>query len=223
MGFLRLVLLNVRDSLLALRGRVIDRALSGIYGAPMRATPVTTAGGQVGVAGAVVLWFMQDGFRHYVMVKNDKTDPRARFVSSLGFGGYRNMGEALRAAVKFQLGDVFARTLGDGALSLDRVAAAPVFSLTDETTGVATPVQSLVWVVQIQQAQTELIMAGPGCVPVMVPEFGLVSNKVSPTHRALVESVRRQLPKLKNVKADPTPEQIEDAVGVIGSGGRILH
>jgi hypothetical protein len=56
----------------------------------------------------------------------------------------------------------------------------------------------------------------------MVPEFAMGSNKVSPTHRSLWESVQRHLPKVKNERA--RAEVVEDSIREVGhGGGRVVH
>lgn len=188
--------------------------------------------GNVALAGAVVLWFAQEGGgRQFIMIRNTKegkaVDGRARFVSVLGLGRHGNVAEALQAALKAQLGDVFARSAGASTITLDRVAAAPLFSYVDEGTGVSMPVQSLVWVVHVAAPLADVVTTPDGLQAVMVPEFVLrkaerVADKLSPTHKALWQAVQRQLPKMKGAEVVPL-EALEEAIRPVGSGGRLLH
>lgn len=205
---------------LEVRQAAVNGLLSLLYGQPMQVMPK----GHVGLAGAVVFWYVQDGNRQLIMVRNTAGgDGKARFLSCLGVGSKaKDIPAALRAAVKAQLGEVFARTVSGPALDADRVGAAPLFSYTDEGVGVALPVQSLVWVVHVAQPLVDLIVTPQGMQAVMVPEFATGSNKVSPTHKALFESVQRHLPKMK--RDSVTHEAVDEGIREVGAGGgRVVH
>lgn len=204
------------------RGRqnVVNTVFSLLYGQPMQVMPK----GHVALAGAVVFWYVQDGQRMFVMVRQDGEDEgKVRFVSCMGTGRHGDMSSALKAVVKAQLGDVFARSaIGGKVLHADHVAAAPLFSYTDPHVGVPLPVQSLVWVVHVSHHVAELAVTPPGLQVMMVPEGSMGSAKVSATHRNLWQAVQRQLPKMK--KADTvTPEAVEDAIRTLSAGPRIVH
>jgi hypothetical protein len=206
--------------LVALRQYLTNKTLSALYGAAVSVGPK----GQVGVAAAVVLWFMQDGFKHYMMIKNTSgAEQRARFVSVFGLTGQAHMGAAAKLAINHALGPVLAKTIADNVLAPDRVAAAPVFYATDEATGAMLPVQALVWCVQVQPAQAELVQAGKGLTMVLVPEFGIKSSQISPTHRGLLQAVSRHLPKNKDLLEAATAGKVEDKLPEIVSAPRVLH
>lgn len=215
-------------SFIELRQTFVNKLLSMMYGVPMQVMPK----GNVALAGAVVLWFAQEGGgRQFIMIRNAKEgkglDGRARFVSVLGVGRHANVPEALQAALKAQLGEVFAKSAGSATITVDRVAAAPLFSYVDEGTGVSMPVQSLVWVVHVAAPLADVITTPDGLQAVMVPEFALrkaekVADKISPTHKALWQAVQRQLPKMKGAEVIPL-EALEESIRPVGSGGRLLH
>jgi hypothetical protein len=206
----------------------VNKGLSWLYGVPMQVMPK----GNVALAGAVVLWFAQEGGgRQFIMIRSTKdgkaVDGRARFVSVLGVGRHANVPEALQAALKAQLGEVFAKSAGMTTITADRVAAAPLFSYVDESTGVAMPVQSLVWVVHVAAPLADIVTTPDGLQAVMVPEFALrkaekLGDKISPTHKALWQAVQRQLPKMKGAEVIPL-EGLEDVIRPVGSGGRLIH
>jgi len=207
----------------AWRARWVNGVLSIMYGQPVEVSPK----GHVGLAGAVVLWYLQDGFKQFLMVRGAEGDGKARFLSCLGVGRHGTLPQALRAVTEAQLGAVFAQSLGETALAVDRVAAAPVFSYADEASGLASPVQALVWVVQMQAAQVDLIEAGNGVQAMVVPEFAMSSQKVSPTHRALWQSVARHIPKGKMVREGRmSAEALEESIKELNAEGvaeRVLH
>jgi hypothetical protein len=188
---------------LRFRNKTITRWLSFIYGQPVE----VVARGHVALAGAVVLWYLQDGFKQFILLKQSEGDGRARFVSCLGTGPHNDMGQALAAVMKNQLGEVFARTIEKRLFGADRVAAAPLFSYTDDGLGTTSPVQTLVWVVQVNPAAIDLIQTGKVAQVVVVAEFGLSSDKISPTHRTLYQSIMRHLPKGKMAKTETSPEE----------------
>ncbi|PIZ29594.1 MAG: hypothetical protein COY40_06605 [Alphaproteobacteria bacterium CG_4_10_14_0_8_um_filter_53_9] len=204
---------SLKSRLLTLRQTGVNRLISLIYGQPMQVLPA----GHVGLAGAVVLWYLHEGFRHFVLIKNPKVgDGKARFISCLGLGNQADMPAALTHILTQNLGDIFAGTLPKNALNTDKVASAPLFSYTDEALGVTTPVQAMVWVVQIQQPQIELITTGKENAVVLVPEFAMSSNQVSPTHKALYQAVQRQLPKMRML-TPPAERQAEEAISTLGA------
>lgn len=186
------------------RQRVVNRVVSALYGQPMQVLPA----GHVGLAGALVLWMVQDGGRQMVMVRTpDAKDARARFVSCLGLGRHADMGLAMRAAVRAQLGDAFANTLKLERVVSDRVASAPMFTYTDEGNGIMSPVQVLTWVMAIEPVQLELLKLS-GMELVVVGEGQLKAGKtagISPTHVAIWKSVQRHLPH----KVLPREEDVE--------------
>lgn len=193
---------RARLRVFSLRQRVLDALITFLYGMPMQVLPR----GHAGLAAALVLWVVQEGQRQVVMVRNPKAkDNRARLVSCLGLAGAADMGVALRSALESQLGRVFARTIDKQLIQADRVAAAPVFTYADEETGIASPVQILAWVMQIQPVQLDLIHPGQGLELVLIPEATLdaapaAASHISPTHRAIWHSIHRHLPSMKVAK-----------------------
>lgn len=207
-----------------IRQRVVNRILSNLYGQQMQVMPA----GHVGLAGALVLWMVQDGGRQLVMLRSPGgRDSRARLVSCMGIGRHPDVATALKAAVKTQLGEMFTKTLTMDKVALDRVAAAPMFSYTDEMNGITSPMQVLVWVMQVQPVQLELLKLQEGTELVLVNERALSQGKVSwvaPTHAALWRSVARHLPQRVlpfEEDAGAREERVEAAE--MGTGRRLLH
>ena len=210
--------------LLVGRQKVVNWILSAIYGQKMMVLPA----GHVGLAAALVLWVVQDGGRQLVMVRAPKAkDSRARLVSIMGMGRHADLSVAMKAAVKAQLGEVFAKTLKLEKVSLDRVAAAPMFTLTDEENGIVTPVQVLIWTMQVQPVQLELLAMNDGQEMVLVNEQAMLSGKVNwvaPTHAALWRSVQRHLPQKAFLREDDAAARDERlAEAAAAPAGRILH
>lgn len=206
------------------RQKMVNKILTNLYGQPMQVLPA----GHVGLAGALVLWVVQDGGRQMVMVRNPKArDARARLVSFMGLGRHGDMSAAMKAAVKSQLGEVFAKTLKLDKLTLDRVAGTPMFTYTDEENGIVTPVQVLVWVQQIAAVQLELIKLPEGSELVLVNEQQLAQGKttwVAPTHMSLWRSVQRHLP-VRSLPREEDAEAREERLAEAekAPAGRRLH
>ncbi|MBI1309475.1 MAG: hypothetical protein GC129_06510 [Proteobacteria bacterium] len=214
----------LRPRLMAGRQALLNRVVSFLLGAQMQVLPR----GHAGLAAALVLWFMQDGQRQVVLVRGTQAkDTRARLVSCMGLGRHGDLCVALRDALELQLGKVFARTIGKKLLMADRVAAAPLFNYTDEASGVASPVQVLAWVVQIEPVQLDLIEVGPKLELVVMNETSLdnphASVPVSPTHRAIWASVQRHLPAVKKGKRADAVEEVSVENGVFKVGVRTVH
>ena len=210
--------------LLVVRQKVVNWVLSSLYGQKMMVLPA----GHVGLAGALVLWLVQDGGRQLVMVRSPKArDSRARLVSFMGMGRHADMSTAMKAAVKAQLGESFTKTLKLDKVSLDRVAAAPMFTYTDEDNGIVTPVQVLMWTMQVQPLQLELLKLAEGQELVLVNEQALLAGKVNwvaPTHAALWRSVQRHLPQKTFYQEDDAAAREERrAEAEALPTGRILH
>ncbi|MFZ2586643.1 MAG: hypothetical protein WAZ18_00745 [Alphaproteobacteria bacterium] len=205
------------------RQQVVNIILSMLYGTPMQVVPK----GYVGLAGAVVLWYIEGGIRYLLMARQEPKvlggDGKARFISCLGLGSSGDMGAALRRVATAQLGEVFVRSvLGKGALQADKVACAPVFNYTDEHVGVPTPVQSLVWVVQINPHMLDVVISPSGVQALRVPENALASDKISPTHKSLFATVQAHLPKMRPMPA-PSGDMVEETIRELSAGARIVH
>lgn len=207
-----------------LRQKLMNRMLSSLYGSPMQVLPA----GHVGLAGALVLWMVQDGGRQMIMLRTPAArDSRARLVSFMGLGKHGDMSSAIKASARTQLGEVFAKTLKLEKLTLDRVAAAPMFTYTDEENGIVTPVQVLVWIAQVQPVQLELLQLLEGSELVLVSEQALAQGKatfVAPTHAALWRSVQRHLPQRVLPREDDASAREERlAEAEVAPAGRLLH
>lgn len=186
---------------LVMRQKAMSKALSYLYGSPMQVLPA----GHVGLAGALVLWVAQSGGRQMLFLRNTaSTDSNARLTSFFGLGKHEDMAAAMRTSARTQLGETFCKSLKVQNITLDKIAAAPMFTYTDEQNGIVTPVQTLVWVMQVQAVQLELIELQPDHELVMVPEHTLRTTRpahISPTHVAIWRSIMGHLP-LKKLPTD---------------------
>ncbi len=207
-----------------LRQKLMNGLLTHLYGTPMQVLPA----GHVGLAGALVLWMAQDGGRQMVMLRNPKArDSRARLVSFMGLGKHGDVATAMKAAARAQLGELFAKTLKLDKIAIDRIAAAPMFTFTDDENGIVTPVQVLVWVMQIQPVQLELLKLVEGSELMLVSEQVLAQGKatyVAPTHVSLWRSVQRHLP-VRALPRDDESGASEERVAEAEKtpAGRLLH
>ena len=184
----------------------MSRLLSFLYGSPMQVLPA----GHVGLAGALVVWVAQSGGRQMLFLRNTTgPDANARLTSFFGLSKHEDMAAAMRASARAQLGETFCKSLKVNTISLDNVAAAPMFTYTDDDNGIVTPVQTLVWVMQVQQIQLDLIELQPNHELVMVAEQALRNGRpaqISPTHVAIWRSIMRHLPLKKLPEADTGAE-----------------
>lgn len=231
MGFFADTLAKVRRDYAAWRVGYANGLMSVFFGAPMQVVPARkepAAGPQVTVAGAVVFWYLEGGIKHFVMLRQpeygETADGRGRWLSCFGLGAHADMPAALRNAVKTQMGAVFSGTLPAHLLDADRVAAAPMFSVSDAS-GAPSPVQTLVWVAHLQPAQVDVIEPVRGVSVMLVPEFSMNSSQISPTHRAIFHAAARHLPKGRAAKEDRmTDAEVEASiVSAQGRSGKVIH
>lgn len=191
------------------RQKAVNRLLSYLYGTPMQVLPA----GHVGLAGALVLWVAQSGGRQMLFVRNTAAkETNARLTSFFGLNKHEDMAQAMRAAARAQLGETFCKSLKIDSITIDKLAAAPMFTYTDEDNGIITPVQTLVWIMQVQPMQLELIELPKNHELVLVPEQALRSGRpshISPTHLAIWRSVLKHLP-LKKLPESDTGSEPED-------------
>lgn|GEM_PF-5873023 len=172
----------------------LDKVLTGLYGQKVRVLPAS----HLAVAGVMVLWMIQDGSLRVVMLRKRGSE-RTNMVGGIGLGQHKDMAEATRAVATTQLGSVFARTLKlEKHLTLDRVAAAPMLTYIDRANGIETPLQALVWVMQIQPVQLELLRLEPDTELMVVSARQLAQGDYPGavfTHLALWRSIARHMPK----------------------------
>jgi len=203
---LRRRLRNVGWGLLVARQKAMAKILTYLYGSPMQVLPA----GHVALAGALVLWVAQNGGRQMLFVRNPTAkDPNARLTSFFGLGKHEDMAAAMRASARAQLGESFCKTLKINKIGLDNIAAAPMFTYTDDANGIVTPVQTLVWVMQVQPMQLELLALPPEHELVIIPESSLRNSRpanVSPTHIAILRSTLKHLPLKKLPEQTSTTE-----------------
>lgn len=180
------------------------------------------AEGALPVAGIIVFWYVEDGNRHFVMVRDDDQD-KSRFV---GFFGTESAEQStittLHQAVKAQLGKAFYRALGDQALREDTIAAAPSYPYTDA--GRETQLQMLIWAVQITPEQAQLAAPAQANLNVLaVPEFALLTGSVIRSHKAVYGSILNHLQSDALIQGDALMDQLEDSLAVTRKTARTIH
>lgn len=200
------------------RQNAVNRLLTMLYGKEIQVLPK----GYVGLAGAVVMWYIAEGQRFFLMIRNEKGDDKARFLSSFGSHGGATMGADLAKLMRLQCGEVFSKSVASKSmLGMEKVAAAPLFINTDDVLGVPVPVQGLVWLVQVHPHVVDTVISPAGLHVVRVPDNLMAGDKISPTHQALFASVKNKLPTFK-----PTPrttERVEETVRDLSSLTRVVH
>jgi hypothetical protein len=184
-------------TLIAVRQTSLNFVLSVLYGTRVEVLPA----GSTQIAAALVLYTYHEGQRQLVMLRTpDEQDTRARFVSCLGLQGQPSMLHALLQALKSQLGELAARTMPLKTLQTNRVAATPMFHYSDPGTQIEAPVQTLVWLLEMPLSVVEALELPAGTELLLVPEAGMYSARISPTHQAMWSSVKHLLKPIKPLK-----------------------
>lgn len=206
-----------------LRMALANKIVGWLYGREMTITPFQNSA----IAGLVVFWYIDNGVRHFVMVKNSAVSNNARFVSCLGIGENKDITEATRNTVKSIMGSVFYKSLDSSLLAQDRVASVPTFKCEEPSLGESVPVNGVVWAVQITPEQAGLCQPEMKNVDIVaVPEFSIVGNEVAPSHQMIYQSVLKHIHGIKPSLQELGIEQLEDAFkDMVGrkSSSKIIH
>lgn len=191
----------------SLKTRLANAITSAIFGRPMHVSHLPKSA----VAGIVIFWYFENGVRQFVMVKNPKeASAQARFVSCLGMGKSKTMSEAASATTNLLLGKVFTRSLDKNLLAADRVCAVPTFNTEDSVFGGHVPVHSIVWAVQITQEQAQMCEPEQHLDVVAVPEFAMMGNEVSDSHKAVYQACLRHIHASNPLVQEFAIDQLED-------------
>lgn len=173
--------------------RMVLHVVKDVFGAEATVTQHQ----QATVAGSVVLWYYKAGMRHFIMVRpriSAKNHSNLlRFISFVGLKPSTDAAETMLSTMQECCGDVFMRTLDTRLLASDRVSAVPSFSYTDKATQNRVQVQALTWILQITQEQAEILQGNKHLIVADVPEYAVLSNKVSPSHKQLYQSALRHI------------------------------
>ena len=206
-----------------LRMALANKVVGWLYGREMTITPFQNSA----IAGLVVFWYIENGVRHFVMVKNSKVSNNARFVSCLGIGQNKDITEATRNTVKAIMGSVFYKSLDNNLIAQDRVASVSTFKCEDHSIGESVPVNGVVWAVQITPEQAGLCQPEMKNVDIVaVPEFAIVGNEVAHSHQMIYQSVLKHIHGIKPSLQELGIEQLEDAFkDMVGrkSSSKIIH
>lgn len=178
-----------------------------LYGREMTITPFQSSA----VAGTVIFWYFESGVRYFVMVKNPRQSPQARFVSCLGLGDNTDITSAAKETVRTLLGEVFFKSLNKGLIAVDRVAAVPTFKCEDPTSKTFIPVNSAVWAVQITPEQAQLCQPKVNDMDVVaIPEFAVLGKEVTSSHHMLYQAALKHIHGSNPLAQALGIEQLED-------------
>lgn len=177
------------------------------------------------IAGCAVFWYLDNGVRRFVLVRETGDGKKARFVSVMDKGEGIAMNESLLHAIRRTFGQVFFRSLDTKLFEVDRIAAAPAFQLADERMdGQKTTIQSLVWVVQLTKEQAQLMScAAKDLELITVPEYGLLGNDVAPAHKGVYQTVLRHIHGKRPSSESMVMETLEDLLGKTTQTQRVIH
>ena len=173
-----------------MRNKLANSFLNSLYGRDMH----FSSNAPTVVAGAIVFWYVENGVRHFVMVKDLNDSGEARFVSCLGIGKHHDINTATVDCINTLLGKVFYRSVDKKLITNDRVVSVPSFTSIDEVTGNNTPVTAVVWTVQITPEQAQMCEPVANNIDVIaVPEFGIIGSDVAHSHQLIYQSVLRHI------------------------------
>lgn len=193
MNLLQRLTSGLNTRIKAMQQRMVIRAMKDVFGAEAH----VSTHNQATIAGSVVLWYYKAGMRHFIMVR-PKVTPKnhsnlLRFVSFVGLKPGADVAETMLTTMQDCCGDVFMRTLNTRLLAADRVATVPSFSYMDKATKNRVHVQALTWVLQITPEQAEILQGNKYLIVADVPEYAILSNKVSPSHKQIYQSALRHI------------------------------
>ncbi|MDD9911602.1 MAG: hypothetical protein OXR68_05505 [Alphaproteobacteria bacterium] len=185
----------------------------------------------VRLAGCVVFWYEQEGYRHYITVQaktTAQTDNLVRFPSFFGLLPTKDAAETMRSSVEVQLGQAFLEALENKSISTDTIAAVPTFRWHDKSLGTVDVVQLLVWEMQLTPEQVAHIETNDLFSVQHVPEFGMSGKRVSEAHKLIYKSVQNRIQNKAKPVMLPTQilEQLDDLLDEaveFNSGNRTIH
>ena len=215
----------VKDSFMASQVRKVRRALAmKLAGEMFQVAPKDS----VRLAGCVVYWFEQDGFKQFVTVKSkspEQADGMVRFPSFFGLVPGRDACETVRAAMQVQLGKTFCKSVDPKYTGADRIAAVPTFNWHDASLDTQNAVQLLVWAVKVTPEQVKLIDTADDLEVKVIPEFAMQGKRVSQAHKLIYQSVQRHVAGAGNLDLNPMKllEQLDKYMDGEPTPERTLH
>ncbi|MFZ2620283.1 MAG: hypothetical protein WAX89_05355 [Alphaproteobacteria bacterium] len=190
---------RLREAVKASAQDVLRDAVTRAFGKDFHISPKDS----VRLAGCVVFWFEQDGFKHFMTMQSPETgaqnngapkgDGMCRFPSFFGLIPTKDAAETIRTAIQAQLGGAFFKSLDPRLLEADRIAAAPTYRWQDASLGTTDPVQLLVWVIRITPDQAKMAVGGMNMVVTTVPEFSMHGKRISQAHKLIFNTIQRHL------------------------------
>ena len=172
-------------------GRVIaKKVVNTMYGKDMSISSYTSGA----VSACAVFWYMDQGIRKFVFIRETKQKTPARFISVMKTDD-TPINANLLQAINRTLGHVFFKSIDTRLFDVDRVAAAPSFMVQDKDIKGKFPMLSLVWVMQITKEQAQLCNGHVKNFEVVtIPEFSLISGtEVAEAHKSVYQSVIRHI------------------------------
>jgi hypothetical protein len=179
-----------RGKITRLRHSVAYWVVARMYGKEMSISPYATGA----VSACAVFWFMDEGVRKFIFIREKSKGAQARFISVMK-NSDTPMNAVLLQAVNRTLGSVFFKSLDHRLFDVDRVAAAPSFMIQDKDIKASIPMLSLVWAVQITKEQAQLCNGHVKNFEVVtIPEFSLISGtEVAEAHKGVYQAVVRHI------------------------------
>lgn len=176
------------------------------------------------VAGAAMFWFVENGQRKFLLLRDVETSEKLRFASFVDFEDDKTAGSMMRGTVKQQLGDVFFKSLSEGALSGDTVVAAPTFHAKEDDSKVTVPLQALVWAIQITPEQAELAVTPAEEIELQIINEPAMQMELEPAHRFLFQaSLRHVHGHQVTVSNNPAVDKLQELLGDAVRNQRVLH
>lgn len=210
-----------KDSFLSrLRESLASLILRVLYGRKMHLSPFQTGS----VAGIAIFWYLDNGLRKFILVKDSAENSTARFVSCLGTGKSANITDATNETVRLLLGDPFYRSLDKKPLAVDKLAAIPAFKCEDSASSQSFPVHGVVWAVQITAEQAGLCNSKLKNVEVLsLPEYNLTTSDIAPSHKHIYQSVLRHIHGTQPTAPVNVYEQLDDFISSQRTSHKIVH
>ena len=210
---------NSKGSTTSLRRRFAENIVSLLCGDVKISSPLEAT-----IAGSIVFWYLENGVRHFIMVKEQGAQENARFVSCLGLGKHKDISVATQETTKLLLGEVFYRALDQQLLKSDRVAAVPAFKCESAETGEFFPVHSIVWTVQITPEQAQLCEPQNQNIEVIsIPEFAIMGPEVSASHKQIYQAVLRHIHGSSPIANEAPVDLLEDLLNYGHTTDKIIH
>jgi hypothetical protein len=179
---------------------------------------------KVTVAGAAIFWFVENGQRKFLLMRDAQTSEKLRFASFVDFDDEQTAGEMMRKTVKGQFGDVFFKALNTDTLTGDSVIAAPTFHAKDDGSKVTVPLQALVWAVQITPEQAELAVTPDEEIELHIINEQAMQTELESAHRLIFQASLRHIHGHQvTIINNPAVDKLQDLLSTTLRSQRVLH